>query len=238
MRQIHILKTCLFINALFLSSMAKGGVELSIPSTLPIQPDASIIRIQPIEDREPPSTPRGVSAKSGTAVDLTWDPSSDGVTGLIGYVVYRDGQRLSQVEGSSFKDTGVKGGETHRYQVSALDGVGNESALSAPVVVRTVDSPPGLKEAYCYPNPAVRGAAPVIHAEGVRLDSLEVKIFDVSGHLVEKGTLTPRGAGAGESTVYEFEWAGPIASGVYFGLVQGKSNDASFRSHLKIAVIR
>ena len=69
------------------------------------------------------------------------------------------------------------------------------------------------------------------------METLEVKLFDTSGHLVEKGVLIPRGSGAGDETIYEFEWAGPIASGIYFGLVQAKSNDVLFRSHLKIAVI-
>ncbi|MBK8575562.1 MAG: T9SS type A sorting domain-containing protein [Elusimicrobia bacterium] len=145
--------------------------------------------------------------------------------------------KIAQVEGPSFKDTGVNPGETHRYQVSALDGVGNESALSTPVIVRGVNSPAGIAEAYCYPNPAVGGATPVVHVEGVQLDTLEVKIFDTSGHLVEKGALIPLSI-TGDKTSYEFVWTGPISSGIYFGLVQGKSNDTSFRSHLKIAVVR
>ena len=222
--------------AALLSGIVSNGGTMEVVA--PLLSKSPTIKIQPVEDMDPPTIPRGVSAKTGETVTLEWEPSVDQVTGMIGYVIYRDGERVAQVEGASFKDTGVNAGETHRYQVSALDGVGNESALSAPVVVRTVDIPAGIVEAYCYPNPSVGGAAPVIHVEGVRLDSLEVKIFDTSGHLVEKGTLVPRGTGAGESSTYEFEWGGAIPSGIYFGLVQGKSNDDSFRAHLKIAVIR
>ncbi len=241
MKQNRALKTTIFLILTGLAtsgSDVQGAVESGVSVTLPPLSDSSRIRIQPIEDREPPTIPRGVSAKPGHGVELKWESSSDQVTGLIGYRVYRDGEQIAQVVGTTFKDTGVESGETHRYQVSALDGVGNESALSIPVTVRTADSPAGILEAYCYPNPAVGGAAPVVHVAGVRLDTLEVKIFDTSGHLVEKGVLTPRGSGVGDSTTYEYEWNGPISSGIYFGLVQGKSDDVAFRSHLKIAVIR
>lgn len=231
---IFLIFSILTIFGVRVRSAVESMASISIPSI----PDSSQIRIQPIEDREPPSVPRGVSAMGGHGVELKWESSSDQVTGLIGYWVYRDGERVAQVAGTAFRDTGVESGETHRYQVSALDGVGNESDLSTPVTVRAADSPAGIVESYCYPNPAVGGAAPVIHVAGVHLDTVEVKIFDTSGHLVEKGALIPRGAGEGESTVYEYEWTGPISSGIYFGLVQGKSGDTSVRSHLKVAVIR
>lgn len=241
MKKIKAIKSNLFFipaGFMIFGNVVQGAVESAAYVALPSLSDTSPIRIQPIEDREPPTIPRGVLAKSGKEVELKWDSSADEVTGLIGYRVYRDGDRIAQVEGTVFKDTGVNGGETHRYQVSALDGVGNESALSTPVTVRTADSPAGIVEAYCYPNPAVGGAVPVIHVEGIGMETLEVKIFDTSGHLLEKGSLIPRGSLGGDKTAYEYEWSGPIASGIYFGLVQGKSRDTSVRSHLKIAVIR
>jgi chitodextrinase len=241
MKQNTVVKTSLFLilaGTTFWGSLVWGAAESGVSVTIPSIPDSSHIRIQPIEDREPPTTPSGVSAKAGQVVEIKWNPSTDQVTGLIGYRVYRDGEKVAQVEGDSFKDTGVSAGETHRYQVSALDGVGNESALSTPVTVRAVDPPAGISEAYCYPNPAVGGAVPVVRVEGSGMETLEVKIFDTSGHLLEKGTMVPRGPVGGDKTAYEYEWTGPISSGIYFGLVQGKSGDSSVRSHLKIAVIR
>jgi hypothetical protein len=240
MRLNRVVKTAFFsiFTVSFSGGLVFGAIEPRASVAVSPLPDSSRIHIQPIEDHEPPATPRGISAKSGQAVELKWDPSTDHVTGLIGYRVYRNGERIAQVEGTLYNDSGVIAGETHRYQVSAVDGVGNESPLSKSVIVRSPELFLDIREAFCYPNPAVGGAVPVIRVEGSGIDTLQVKIFDTSGNLLEEGSMVSRGSSVVNKTAYEYEWTGPITSGIYFALVQGKTGDKSARAHLKIAVIR
>jgi Glycosyl hydrolase family 26 len=98
-------------------------------------------------DTSPPSvpgTPSGLSNDPGT-IDLTWLASADDVAGSITYHVFRDGgaSAVGTVTSSStgtvsFRDTGLAGGSTHTYRVSASDGVNEsaKSAASAPITVR------------------------------------------------------------------------------------------------------
>lgn len=214
--------------------MAWGALEPSVPRLISPVPDPSLIRIQPIEDREAPSIPQGVRAFSGREVYLRWDPSVDRLTGVIGYRVFRDGEAISRVSETFYRDAKVEMGEVHRYQVAALDGVGNASALSEPVAVQMPPSVPQVKlVAYSYPNPAVGGAVPVIRAQGEALEQVKIRIFDLSGRLVENGNLTPIG-----SSTYEFPWTGPIASGIYDGVVEAYAGGERTQARIRIAVVR
>ena len=59
-------------------------------------------------DTSPPTTPTGLSAKPVSAgeIDLAWSPSRDNV-GVTGYVIYRDGSKLTTVTSAttSYRDT-------------------------------------------------------------------------------------------------------------------------------------
>lgn len=221
----------------FLVGMVLSGHALE--TVAPAIQRSPIIKIQPIEDKEVPTPPRGLSAIAGFPVQLVWDPSYDGITGLIGYKVYRDGRVIARVDGAAFRDADVKPGETHRYQVAALDGVENESALSNSVKVELPAPAPQTEiEAYSYPNPAVGGVAPVIRATVGNVDQIQVQIFDLSGRLVESGELHPSSLESDGRISYEFVWTGPISSGTYYGLVQGKAGDTTLRSRFMITVVR
>lgn len=225
-----------FIGILFLAGAAKiGAMETIAP---PIQRSPQI-RIQPIEDTEPPTAPQGLSARCGTSIQLAWSPSSDAVTGLIGYRVYRDGERLAQVEGTNFEDTGAKPAVTYRYQVTAIDGVGNESRMSNSVAAELpMEASQRALEAYSYPNPAVGGVPPVIRATVKDVDQLQVRIYDLSGRLVESGDLRPASLEPDGRIAYEFGWSGSIVSGTYFGVVTGNSGGTVLHSRVRISVVR
>jgi hypothetical protein len=89
-------------------------------------------------DTQPPTvpgTPSAVSSSPGT-VTLSWAASTDDRATTISYSVFRDGgsTAVGTVNSAStgtvsFTDTGLAGGSTHTYQVSASDGT-NSSALS------------------------------------------------------------------------------------------------------------
>nr|WP_223291023.1 LamG-like jellyroll fold domain-containing protein [Streptomyces avicenniae] len=94
-----------------------------------------------------PSTPETHAASpAADRVDVSWRASLDLDDSLLTYRVYRNGAStpVHTVEGSSlpwvrpqltWSDPDVEAGETHSYRVTATDGAGNVSALSAPVSV-------------------------------------------------------------------------------------------------------
>lgn len=93
-------------------------------------------------DTFPPAVPQGLAAVADTAagaIDLSWSPDSD--SDLAGYRVYRrdvhaglPAQRIASLNlETSFRDTGVEGGHTYAYSVSAIDQSGNESKASPEV---------------------------------------------------------------------------------------------------------
>ncbi|MDP9170516.1 MAG: hypothetical protein M3N54_07865 [Acidobacteriota bacterium] len=84
-------------------------------------------------DHFPPATPAGLMAIPGTrTIELVWDRNAE--KDFSAYRVYRDGKRVTDgLTAPAFSDPDVKAGTTYKYQISALDTAGNESALSAAV---------------------------------------------------------------------------------------------------------
>jgi glycosidase len=100
-----------------------------------IGPKSAVILLTGEVDLQPPAAPTGLQATEGNAqVGLSWNA----VTGAAGYNVYRSvvsgGGRIkvnaSLLTGTSFTDTGLQNGRSYYYAVTAVDGIGNESALS------------------------------------------------------------------------------------------------------------
>ncbi len=91
-------------------------------------------------DTTPPTVPGQPVGQSNApgAITLSWPASSDDVATTISYSVYRDGGTvpIGTVSSSStttvpFTDSGLAGGSTHTYTVTASDGP-NTSAPSSP----------------------------------------------------------------------------------------------------------
>jgi hypothetical protein len=85
------------------------------------------------EDKFPPAVPSGLTAIPGTkTIELVWERNAE--KDFAGYRIYRDGQKVAEGQSApAFSDRDVKPGTRYRYQVSAVDTAGNESALSAAV---------------------------------------------------------------------------------------------------------
>lgn len=96
----------------------------------------------PPPDTTAPSQPTGLvaSAVAQTSLTLSWQPSTDTGTGVVGYAVYRNGVLLEAVVSPSFSDSGLTPDTTYTYQVSALDGAGNESPKTS-LSVTTLEVP-------------------------------------------------------------------------------------------------
>ena len=111
-------------------------------------PAGSVI-VPSCPDLTPPNVPAGLSivALDCSRVSLTWSSSVDGVvpnqasSGVKGYNIYRGGVFLAFATTTSAIDTGLFGATSYSYQVSAVDNVNNESALSQAVPFTTPGCP-------------------------------------------------------------------------------------------------
>jgi fibronectin type 3 domain-containing protein len=126
-------------------------------------------------DDIPPATPGNFAAiltSTGTAIELRWDApirDADGglLTGLTRYVIYRaDSSNTVPIELTTvdaahqmYLDTGLANRTIYRYQISAIDQYGNESARSSIQTVRTTDlivaPPSNLRASYNDSGPEV-----------------------------------------------------------------------------------
>ncbi|WP_341942026.1 glycosyl hydrolase family 8 [Microbacterium sp. LWH10-1.2] len=101
-----------------------------------------------------PVAPTGLTATATapTSVRLEWQSTAGmlktaatGRAEVIGYRVFRDGVAVASVaEGTSFVDSGLVGGTTYRYHVTAVDALGQESSPSDVAAVTTPKSGGGM----------------------------------------------------------------------------------------------
>lgn len=108
-----------------------------------------------------PLVPEAPSAEraSDTSITVRWEkPGSDGASPIVAYRVYQDGSEkpLLEVEGASLSATvaGLALGSSHRYQVTAVNAVG-ESARSTTTGVITLPEVPSADGAKGAPGAAV-----------------------------------------------------------------------------------
>jgi hypothetical protein len=96
------------------------------------------------EDRFPPRLPANlVALGEREAIRLRWDPSPD--TDVAGYILFRKGPAqddfiritATPVVGTEYIDRGLASGLSFAYRMQAVDQLGNESRLGAPVSART-----------------------------------------------------------------------------------------------------
>jgi chitodextrinase len=78
-----------------------------------------------------PTTPPSMSSKtiSSSQIDVSWGNSSDN-RGVKGYDLYRNGSKLTSVNGTSYSDTGLSPNTLYNYYVVAFDAAGNKSGAS------------------------------------------------------------------------------------------------------------
>jgi len=99
----------------------------------------------------PPAAPIGLAATpDDKEVSLDWNDNTE--PDLDGYNVYRSltsGSGYSKINGSllatsAYTDTGLTGGETYYYVVTAVDTLANESGYSSEVSATPTDPPPAV----------------------------------------------------------------------------------------------
>src|SRR5205085_11042573 len=95
-----------------------------------------------IIDNVAPSTPAIFKAIAGsTQASLSWSASSDAVTGVAGYRLYRDGVYLGATTATTYANA-ISANIQYCYTVTAYDALGNTSAATPSVCVKYVTSTP------------------------------------------------------------------------------------------------
>jgi hypothetical protein len=84
-------------------------------------------------DKFAPAVPAGVSAVPGTrSIDLVWERNTE--KDFAGYRVYRGGQKIADgLTAPNYSDRDARPGTKYKYEVTAFDKAGNESAKSTAV---------------------------------------------------------------------------------------------------------
>ncbi|MFD0768866.1 fibronectin type III domain-containing protein [Bacillus sp. CGMCC 1.60114] len=86
----------------------------------------------------PPQAPTGLKADSTTVTttNISWSPVVyDG--GIKEYQIFRNGNKVGTSTTATYKDTGLTGSTTYKYQVKAVGNNSLESSLSAELSATT-----------------------------------------------------------------------------------------------------
>src|SRR6187455_3115775 len=78
-----------------------------------------------------------VTATTSSSVSLAWDASTDDVSGVTGYQVFRGSTQVGSPTGLTFTDTGLTASTTYSYTVRAVDATAKVSAASTAVSATT-----------------------------------------------------------------------------------------------------
>jgi chitodextrinase len=133
-------------------------------------------------DTTPPATPAAPTASviGTTSFTINWVPDKDNV-GVSAYNLYRNGTKIYTSSLLVYHDSGLVSGETYTYTLTAQDASGNVSAMSAPLVVETIDiTPPSVPT-----NLTITG----VTSNSVSMTwTPSTGIGDVGGYRILKGT--------------------------------------------------
>jgi hypothetical protein len=90
-------------------------------------------------DNTPPTAPGNCAAQATSyqSVRLSWNKASDPESGLYGYCIYRDGQKLAETSDTTYLDQGLQELTAYTYQISAT----NLFAMEGPKCQSTATTP-------------------------------------------------------------------------------------------------
>jgi chitodextrinase/lysophospholipase L1-like esterase len=94
-------------------------------------------------DTQAPTTPTSLSSsnRTGNSFTLSWNASTDNVE-VTGYDVYKNGTLTTTVNTTSAAINGLTNATTYSMTVIAKDAAGNQSEISNPLSVTTLDTQP------------------------------------------------------------------------------------------------
>lgn len=139
-------------NGTIASQSPVGGTDVDAQTTVALTvytTGSSNTRVIRDIDATMPNAPTGL-AGNGTAetdIFLSWNAATDPQgafaeknSGVVSYRVYQDGVFKVGLPNTSVQLAGLTAYTFYAIQVSSVDAAGNESYLSAPVSVRTLDT--------------------------------------------------------------------------------------------------
>ncbi len=99
-----------------------------------------------VVDNEPPSVPGDLEGRTTeTQISLSWDSSTDNV-GVVGYVVYLEGDSVNTVTGTTFAIDSLDAATKYTVEVAAFDRAGNKSGKAGINVSTTDETAPSVPE--------------------------------------------------------------------------------------------
>lgn len=162
----------------------------------------------------------------------------------------REWEPLASTVDPARKVVKAKVGHFSEYQVMAsiiertkMAKITSTLSAISPAPLQTGPDPAfRLGEVYVYPNPALRGAVPVLHIETGIADRVNILIYTVSGRQAHEHTLTGLPValddGNGLSYAYEYAWRDSVPSGVYYYHLEAEKGGQKIRKSGKFAVVR
>lgn len=147
----------------------------------------------------------------------------------------QDWQAMPSVVDKVNKTVNAETNHFSNYQVGGLGGIG----------VAAIDDF-GFRDGYAFPSPSRGGAAVTFRMQPGSADSIEVRVYDVSGRKLHsssdfrfRGALDD-GNGKGAQNTYDHVWdVSGVGSGVYtFVMTAKKSGEKDIRKTGKVGVIK
>ena len=128
----------------------------------------------------------------------------------------------------------------------AVPGGGGFTTASLTADDEAAGSEFAFRDLYAFPNPAAGGRRPTIRLQVGRADSVDIRIYDVSGDLVHSAQLTspPRAidTGNGKGPQFTQHYArnvGGVGSGIYlYAATAHRSGQADIKRIQKLGVVR
>lgn len=158
-------------------------------------------------DTTPPATPTGLTATAGDQkVVLDWADNDE--TDVTGYRVYRDDAFLVEVSSSAHTDTGLENGVERCYEVTAVDGSGNESGPAGPAC--TIPAAPESGDATTLHVADLDGSTSVKGQSGRWEAFVTVTVVDGTGALVDGAAVKAAWSGAANGDVMGTTSAGTV----------------------------
>ena len=113
----------------------------------------TLVVVKPFSDASPPPAVSGLRATPAGEwpfkISLQWDPAEDPDSGVAGYEVLRDGQRIAYTSEPAFTDTLPQDDAEARYLVRAINGA-MQSSRDASVTARSAPDTTELKSLACF----------------------------------------------------------------------------------------
>ncbi len=185
------------------------------------------VSVTKIVDTTAPTVPTGLagSALSPSSIGLTWNASTDSGSGVRGYNIYLNSSSTPFVEAptNSYTHTGLTANTSYTYQVAAVDNVGNVSAKTSAISVRTL---PSTSE---KPNPPTDLRTSLVEASRVTLRwtaptaRVPVSSYRVYRH-ASATSADSSGVLVGSSTTTEYTVTGLTAATTYYYTVKSVSS--------------